>query len=290
MPAGSTIETQSPPDSRASEGEIEAWDHGRMLVNPAFSEVLRANGLTTAAAILDWNAGETVRHIGARKTTRIALEGPDGPESFYLKRHGPPRWKDRIVPLLRFSPPILGAKNEWDAIQSFVAAGIPTMTPVAFGSLGSHSFLITQALRARCNLLEWAEQNGLGDASRADSADVTLTVRELVPRVAGIARRMHDAGLHHQDFYLNHMLLCDAEDIRVIDLGRVRKHRRLSQRWIIKDLAQLDFSARSLSCRDRVRFLRLYLGRRLNRQDRSMIRQIVFKSSRIAAHTAKHGL
>ncbi|MGE5194362.1 MAG: lipopolysaccharide core heptose(I) kinase RfaP, partial [Deltaproteobacteria bacterium] len=74
------------------------------------------------------------------------------------------------------------------------------------------------------------------------------------------------------------------------DLGRARQRARLSRRWIIKDLAQLDFSARRLSCRDRLRFLRLYLGRPFRPADRWLVRQIMMKSSWIAAHTAKNNL
>jgi heptose I phosphotransferase len=104
---------------------------------------------------------------------------------------------------------------------------------------------------------------------------------------------MHDCGLHHQDFYLNH-LLCRGEpaelDIRVIDLGRARHRSRLSRRWIIKDLAQLDYSARKLSCSDRLRFLRLYLGRPFRPADRWLIRQVMLKSWLIAGHTARNNL
>lgn len=290
MPAASLTRSHTANCDHRSNRGFETWDDGRLLINPRFAEILQVNGLTTGAAFLAWRAGETVRHIGARQTTRITLAGPEGPETFFLKRHGPPGWKERIVPLLRFAPPILGARNEWDAIQRFGEAGIPTMTPVAYGFQGSHSFLMTQALPARCNLLELAEDNARNRPGSRPDDSPQIEVRTLVPQIAEIARRMHAAGLHHQDFYLNHMLLCDTDDIRVIDLGRVRQHRRLGKRWIVKDLAQLDFSARSLTCRDRLRFLRLYLGRPLNRGDRSMIRQIAFKSRRIAAHTAKHKL
>jgi heptose I phosphotransferase len=287
MPANSSRAPESPIETSFS---FEPWDDGRMEVNRKFGLILRANGLTSCAAVFDWSGGESVRRIGARETTRIELRTPDGPMAFYLKRHGPPRWKERVIPLLRLATPIVGARNEWEAIQRFAEAGIPTMTPVAFGMLGSRSFLITQAIEARCNLLEWAEGSAALQSGSNSSTKRSPTVGELVPRIAAIARRMHAAGLHHQDFYLNHMLLCAEDDVRVIDLGRARQQRRLGRRWIIKDLAQLDFSARHLSCRDRLRFLRLYLGRRLERRDRRMIRTITFKSQRIAAHTAKHGL
>ncbi|MCP5972572.1 lipopolysaccharide core heptose(I) kinase RfaP, partial [Klebsiella pneumoniae] len=47
--------------------------------------------------------------------------------------------------------PVLGAGQEWVAIQRLQALGVPTMTAVAFGEKGSnpadqHSFIITQEL------------------------------------------------------------------------------------------------------------------------------------------------
>ncbi len=45
-----------------------------------------------------------------------------------------------------------------------------------------------------------------------------------------------------------------------------------------------------LSCRDRLRFLRLYLGRPFRPADRRLVRQIMLKSWWIAAHTEKNNL
>jgi heptose I phosphotransferase len=106
---------------------------------------------------------------------------------------------------------------------------------------------------------------------------------------------MHAAGLHHQDFYTGHLLLKlqgDAFDLRVIDLGRARGFERLSQRWVIKDLAQFDYSARELAAGERVRFLKAYLGkdRRLDAAERQLVRSIRAKSRRIARHSRKNRL
>jgi hypothetical protein len=112
-------------------------------------------------------------------------------------------------------------------------------------------------------------------------------------RLARLARRMHDLGAHHQDFYLNHILWCGDPsefEFHIIDLGRVGFSANLAERWIRKDLAQLDYSARDLSCADRLRFLRMYLGRPFTRADRVLVRLIAIKSRRIASHTRKHKL
>jgi len=233
-----------------------------------------------------------VRAIGNRSTARVVLPKEGRQEAFYLKRHRPARLRDRVKPLLHLSLPIVGARNEWEAILRFHAAGIPTMTPVAFGEFQSRSLVMTRDLGTDFTLLDWLNGDRSSDNPEQYAAELRLK-RDITRHVAQIARRMHDGGLHHQDFYLNHLLCCGAPaglDIRVIDLGRVRRRDRLSQRWIIKDLAQLDFSARRLSCSERLRFLRLYLGRPFRSADRWMIRQIALKSRHIAAHTAKNNL
>ncbi len=166
------------------------------------------------------------------------------------------------------------------------------MTPVAFGEFRSCSLVMTRDLGTDLTLLDWLNGDRSNGSPEATADELRLK-RDVTRHVAQIARRMHDGGLHHQDFYLNHLLCCGAPsglDIRVIDLGRVRIRTRLSQRWIIKDLAQLDFSARGLSCSERLRFLRLYLGRPFRSADRWLIRQIALKSWHIAAHTAKNDL
>jgi hypothetical protein len=62
------------------------------------------------------------------------------------------------------------------------------------------------------------------------------------------------------------------------------------ERWRIKDLASLDFSAPAgwFTATDRLRFYKQYRGiRRLSRIDRPLIGRILKKSHRIASHTRK---
>jgi heptose I phosphotransferase len=273
--------------------EFEECDSGRLLVNRRFLAVLELNGLTTFSGLYNFAGGETVRAVGNRSTARIVLPTGPGEISFFLKRHQPPGLLERLKPLLHLSRPILGARHEWEAMLHFHAAGIPTMTPVAFGDFQPRSLVMTLDLRADGTLLDWVNNTARESRGEAQPENFELLKRGLIARVAQIARRMHQHGLHHQDFYLNHLLWCGDPaglDLRLIDLGRARRHVRLSHRWIVKDLAQLDFSARRLSCRDRLRFLRLYLGRPFRPADRRLVRQIMLKSWWIAAHTEKNNL
>ena len=275
--------------------ETEVRDGGHLRINRRFIPALEAHSLTTFDAIFNLAGGTVVRSVGSRSTAKILLNAEGPAQSFYVKRHGAASLKERVKPVLHLSKPILGARNEWEAILRFHAAGIPTMTPVAYGESGERSLVMTEDLGTSRTLLDWV--NDMAGSrpmrTRAVSGDNGTVKRALLEHVANIARRMHASGLFHQDFYLNHMLCCGDPsrlDVRVIDLGRVRERRGQATRWIMKDLAQLDYSARQLSCADRLRFLRLYLGRPFQPTDRWMIRWITLKSAWIASHTAKNGL
>ena len=98
----------------------------------------------------------------------------------------------------------------------------------------------------------------------------------------------HGTGLCHRDLYLCHIFAeIDAKPVRktprfhLIDLARVHRPRWRRMRWIIKDLSQLDASARQVgaSRTDRLRFLRAYLHLpREAQRVRWYVRRIVRKS------------
>lgn len=270
--------------------EFETWDHGRLTVNHEFSELLSRHGLTTCAAVWDFSqSAETAKALRTdRVTLRFTLTDDDGrARTFYIKRHGRSSWKEYVKPWLQGQRPLLGAQPEWEALLAFHACGLPTMLPVACGKLADRSFLITEGLED-CQKLSTAFP------AAADSPEDR---RQMIAQVATVARGMHASRLHHQDFYLGHLMQPEQpserqpEPLYVIDLGRVRRHRSLfARRWIVKDLAQLNYSAKTARRTERLRFLKEYLGRPLVRSDLPLVRGILSKSARIAKHTAKNGL
>jgi heptose I phosphotransferase len=277
---------------------FDAWDSGRLTVNRDFSPLLSLHGLTTFESLMDFSGGRVAKNVlRERTTTRIDLaDGSGETRAFFLKRHRRPPLAEFVKPWLRLQRPILGAKNEWDAILRFHQASIATMIPVALGESGGRSFLLTAAIEGCCKLTEWtAERSGSLHNGQLQ------TLHQIIAGVADVARTMHAAGMHHQDFYLTHLMVpldrtsdnCEGTvptPIHVLDLGRVRWRRRLSSRWIIKDLSQLDFSASRLTASDRLRFLTAYLGRPVADTDRPLIRRVLQKSRAIARHSKKNGL
>jgi hypothetical protein len=67
----------------------------------------------------------------------------------------------------------------------------------------------------------------------------------------------------------------------------------MMRRWIVKDLAALNYStpARVASTADRVRWMKMYLGvRRLDATSRRLLYRVVGKTERIARHDAKRAV
>jgi heptose I phosphotransferase len=281
--------------------ELETWDDGKLIVNAQFAKPLQKHGLDSFQSLMEYEGGQIAKNLlSQRVTTRFELPAPaGGSQGFYIKRHGPSPMKEYIKPLIRLRRPILGAENEWNAILRFHELGIPTMTPVAFGQSGTSSFLVTAAIENCIKLSDWVESRfpeSLADRPMQTSevpAETLAQSHALANRVANIARTMHQAGLHHQDFYLTHLLVPQRNlhsQMYLIDLGRVRQRRRLRKHWIIKDLAQLHYSSRRLPGDTWQRFLHSYFQRSLNSRDAALIRQITQKSQAIARHSQKNRL
>ena len=266
---------------------LETHDSGRLILNDAFRELFQQHGWLTFDKIWSETAGAAIakKMRTDRITLRFTLDDRGTERAFFIKRHGRSGLKEYLKPLLRLTWPILGARNEWNAILEFQAIGLPTMTPVAIGESGWNSFLITEAIEGCDKLSKFkSDTETLTTVTPADRAN-------LIRDVARLTRKMHESGLHHQDFYLGHLLRSqeDPDQLYIIDLGRVRKQQPLSRRWIVKDLAQLDFSA-DATPRERLRFLREYLGRRFVKADRDLMNRIQSKKATISRHSRKNRL
>lgn len=206
--------------------------------------------------------GEVFRVAEGRKTLRFEREG----QFFFLKRHSGVGWAEIFKNLFQGRLPILSAVNEYQAIERLQILNISTLHPIAFCLEGSNpasqqSFLLTRELANTISLedlvLEW-QQN----------PDFIRIKRKLIHQLALVARRLHRNGLNHRDFYLCHLHV-DRDwpdkpegdpEIFVIDLHRAQIRGSVPQRWLVKDIASLYFSAMDagLTQRDYLRFMKTY--------------------------------
>ena len=213
--------------------------------------------------------GKVFRQMTSRKTLRFAVDG----KGYFVKVHFGIGWWEIAKEMVQFKRPVLGAENEWRALNLLKRIGVETMTPAAYGARGvspasRRSFLITEELTGTMSLEDFCRDW----PSRPPSFALRAA---LIERVASMVRRMHRHGMNHRDCYICHFHLdvsggrdrIDSRPLRlyVIDLHRARIRRRVPARWIVKDLGGLYFSAMDigLTRTDCLRFIRTYEQRPL---------------------------
>lgn len=225
---------------------------------------------------LDRLEGEVFREVSRRRTLRLSIQG----KSYFLKIHRGVGWGEIFKNLVQLRLPVLGARNEWLAIQRLTDAGVPTMEAVLYLEEGGNPASRRSAIMTR----DLENRVSLEHHEPADAVEKWL----LTTRIADMARRMHQAGVNHRDFYLCHFLMHEDEhqDLRLIDLHRAQIRSRVPDRWLVKDLGALLFSAfdRQLTRRDLLRFLRVYRGedwRTSLRQQRGFWRRVMSRARQL---------
>jgi heptose I phosphotransferase len=249
-------------------------------INPSFAPILTRSGLDTLEHIMAIPGSTVMRQAPGRITVRVELPGG---LVFYLKRHTHPSAQAGTAGV-----------REWDNIEALNALGIscPVLVAAGSGTLNGSpcSFLITAAIPDAIPLDDYLRQ--LYDAHGDET--IWREKRELISKLAELARKLHHHGFHHKDFYLCHMFVNHktpmAEPLTLIDLQRLGRTRFFRRRWIVKDLAALNYSATPdfTTATDRLRFVMVYLGiTRLTPAARRLIRSVNRKTERIRRHDLK---
>lgn len=239
--------------------------------------------------------GQVYRELEGRRTLRTEVGG----QGYFVKIHRGIGWAEIAKNLLTAKAPVLGAGQEWRAIQRLHEVGVPTMTAVAYGERGAnpasqHSFIITEELAPTVSLEDFT-------ANWLERPPAPALKRALIAEVARMAGTMHRAGVNHRDFYICHFLLhtdkpVTASDFRLslIDLHRAQTRSQTPRRWRDKDLAGLYFSALEIGLTrgDRLRFLRYYFQRPLReilRDESSLLAWLQRKAERLQARKLRYG-
>jgi heptose I phosphotransferase len=255
-----------------------------ILVAAEVWPVLQKAGLIHFDAFMHFAGGRRIVHKRGRSVFRFEI----GDRAFFLKRnflHPMELWKK----LSRCKLPPRGALEEWENILAVEGAGIPTVTPVAFGErtfwgMERSSFTVTEELYDARPLDEIVRE-------RFQKPGRFSEKRYLIDKMAKLVRRLHGAGMNHQDLYLNHFFLGENGKLYLLDLQRVQRRSRVPRHCQVKDLGQLNYSVQyygGFTRTDRLRFLLAYLGRkRLALEDKRLVTQVLAKTARIARHDVK---
>jgi hypothetical protein len=102
-------------------------------------------------------------------------------------------------------------------------------------------------------------------------------------------------GYNHRDLYCCHFFIKEGApgefQVNLIDLQRVQHRRRHRQRWLVKDLAQLAYSAPRdrIRCTDKIAFIKQYFGvRKLGIREKRLIRLILAKQQQMEHRLGPH--
>jgi hypothetical protein len=242
--------------------------------NEAFETVIRDNGLLDYDAMMGLGRGEVVKQaIPQRKTVVFTL--CDGSRA-YLKRHFPAGFFSAFKKLLAPEPT---AFDEFENVVAFHRACLPTVVPIAAGCRRG-SYLVTQALEGCTRLADYFGQTELAGAAKV----------ELISRLACLIRKMHACGINHRDLYLCHILRDGRGNLYIVDLHRVQRRTAVPERWRVKDIAALNYSAPAgiISRTIRLRFLKTYLGSdRLTARDKRFAVRVLKKTQKMVEHNKR---
>jgi heptose I phosphotransferase len=203
---------------------------------------------------------DVYRSKEGRKTLRFTREG----HSYFLKLHLGIGWPEIIKNLLQLRLPVLGAENEYRAVNALHGLGVDTMAVAGYARHGLNparieSLIITDDLVGTVSLEDYCADWGSTPPPYRDK-------QRLIIKLADSARKMHGGGINHRDFYICHFHLApeslQEQHIRchLIDLHRAQIRAQVPRRWRLKDLAGLYFSAMDcgLTRKDLLRFIRHY--------------------------------
>lgn len=271
---------------------------------PAWQARLADAGLTSLRQLLDaappaglggrWEA-LTKPGLGGRERWRWELPGTDAPV-LYLKRYRRTPLREQLDRLRRQC--VRHGRGWWEYHQATELARryIPAVQAVGMAER-------MRGPREVCSAVLFAAVPGdaldrVWQRLCAQHAPLTRgTARhELVRALARFVSAFHQTGTCHRDLYLCHIFAeLDADARRppgftLIDLARTHRPRMRRLRWLLKDLSQLDCSARQVGATraDRLRFLVAYLGLEKDAPRVAYYaRRIIRKSDRILRRIAR---
>jgi len=270
-------------------------------IAPGWETLLAAHGLCELAAVFNWRRGERLDKAGLeswRQRWRISLPDRGGFEqSLYLKRFDHPPVRRQVQRWRSGHRGLSTAGIEWTNARLLAGAGICAAEPIAFGEQMTgpwerRSFILLGEVPGEA-LERWLPVH----LPPADQEANVRRRRAVADRLARFVAAFHAAGFVHRDLYLSHVFIRPAvppaddqattrdETFCLIDLQRVFRPRWRRRRWVVKDLAALNYSAPAdrVGRGERLRFLCRYV-RRCGRfgSARRLARLVDAKTSRIA--------
>jgi len=251
-----------------------------------FVDCFRKLGFKSIDDIFSFSGGKNLTKDNLAPFRQRIMFDTDNPKAvLFLKRYQDipklKQLKDWLIRRKRIST----MTCDLQPAENLRKLGINTPRTIAFGEewdglFEKRSFIITEKIPHSVSLEE-----KLPDGFNRRR-------KNFIENLAAFIRKFHKTGCRHRDLYLCHIFCNPQSQFTLIDLNRVFKPPFFSERYLIKDLAQLYYSAlgKIFTKTDRLRFFLAYLQKnKLSKNDRILIKKIKSKAQRMAKHDKKHG-
>ena len=254
-----------------------------------YAESFKAARLGSMEQVRDFNAGEILDKKGLasfRKRIRFELNE----KILYLKLYNRAPIKIQLRNWIDHRERKTLAQFDMGPADIFSRAEIKTPKTVAYGKI-SNGIFETASLIVTENIDD-AKPLEKTLPPFFDDTNIEYDIskqKNFVKELGLFAKRFHDLGLRHRDFYLCHIFWGQEAGFYLIDLQRVFKP-ILSQRFRIKDIAQLFYSSPA-SVYSKTMKLRCYLAyagkNGLDNADKKFIAKVFAKAQKMKRHDIK---
>jgi heptose I phosphotransferase len=246
---------------------MEPTGDGAMWLDRRYRASLEQAGLANFEAFMRGHGGRRLREMGDRENWRIE-PSEHLPRPVFLKKHHVHSWRSWLRAKMGLGPGDTPGRVEARNVRRLTASGVPVMELVGFGEKIRpdgliESFVLTEELQGYRSLDVFLPERfpNCGLEGRRDP-----DLQRLIRNLADLVARLHRSGFNHRDLYCCHFFIREPApgrfEVKLIDLQRVQFRRWFRWRWLVKDLAQLTWSApgRQVTSSQKMAFLRAYLG------------------------------
>ena len=267
---------------------------GSVIIYDEYAPILQELGIGSFDDVYDLAGGTVIKQQQDRSVLRFEV----GERVFFLKRHASEQCqRGRKLLHTDFHWCSEGGK-EFSFCYSFRLAGLATVVPVAMGEKvlpdGTvTSFFLTEDFMPYVQLEELIRHT----PEVLSGEEHQVKRRNILIAVGRYARSMHQAGFNHQDFNATHVVLFGFKEgvptMALFDLQRVDQNPLQKFRWVIKALAEFNYSSREnnvFTDADRLFLFHVYcdkVDQPLNWLEKLQWQWTQGKTNRIARHTAK---
>ncbi|MCP4593259.1 MAG: hypothetical protein GY842_21180 [bacterium] len=286
-----------------------------LTVAPPWQALLKASGWETLDDLFAVPNDGSLSKAGLppwRERLRVRLAASDGQTvEVYIKRFRGVPLSQQLQRWWTGAPAHGTAWTEWKWLGELARADLGAPEPIAYAEEVTfgwerRSALVMGAARG-VSLERWCAEHR------------TALPQSVLASLAELVARFHSLGIAHRDLYLAHVFAHGLEEAKpelsLIDLQRVIEMGWRARRWMVKDLAALNYSTPpwAASPRARLRWLKWYLrmrkslsewecaehvgdclavahgagAARLRRQERVLARWISGKTEQIRRHDAR---